>query len=708
MSTAQPESRGRGRPPKSKPVSPCTWCGENKLPLKYVLPTQHGKKEFCCATCLAEFRKTYVQGACVQCDNIIRGSPIKLESHQDSEPIKNFCSTMCLNQYQSREIQKETKKVSADQTLLATSPVPNSNRTLNNVNPASTTTGTFQYETYQTFDWNLYLKETNSVAAPIECFKQHENPPVNEFQMGMKLEALDPRNVTSTCIASVVGIHGPRLRLRLDGSDNKNDFWRLVDSGEIHPIGHCEKSGGMLQPPLGFRMNASSWPMFLLKTLNGAEMAPAKVFKTEPRTPRTNMFEVGQKLEAIDRKNPQLICTATVGAVKDDNIHITFDGWNGAFDYWCKYDSRDIFPAGWCAKSGHPLQPPKEKSTGSSRFKSRTSNVLPVMAVSGGGSGREPAVALVSPAGSSAPPQPATEPDTSTNSIKTIPIDDINFYVNHNCSCGPYFDERKVKTLPSQYGGQSSIVITEIFQAFLSAAISPRQVLGLFKRGEGETITLTIEGKTMNLNLPIFMEEEDIYVFMKRQLEDLCVCEHFLDKNKEICKQCPNNFVEQQNSTKRDELSNGTGEKRKWTSENGESLTTVQQSKLPKHTEQPQVQQCMVEVAPPVPKQPKKPVPELEPATSTTHNENPVQRVQTVEPSEWTIEDVIQYIAVTNPALKQHADLFRKHEIDGKALLLLNSDMMMKYMGLKLGPALKICDMVNGIRGMKGRRHLTV
>jgi len=67
----------------------------------------------------------------------------------------------------------------------------------------------------------------------------------------MKLEALDPRNLTSTCIASVVGILGPRLRLRLDGSDNKNDFWRLVDSNEIHPIGHCEKHGGMLQPPLG-------------------------------------------------------------------------------------------------------------------------------------------------------------------------------------------------------------------------------------------------------------------------------------------------------------------------------------------------------------------------------------------------------------------------------------------------------------------------
>lgn len=81
--------------------------------------------------------------------------------------------------------------------------------------------------------------------------RQSYTPPANEFKINMKLEAQDPRNTTSTCIATVVGLTGARLRLRLDGSDNKNDFWRLVDSAEIQPIGNCEKNGGMLQPPLG-------------------------------------------------------------------------------------------------------------------------------------------------------------------------------------------------------------------------------------------------------------------------------------------------------------------------------------------------------------------------------------------------------------------------------------------------------------------------
>ena len=67
------------------------------------------------------------------------------------------------------------------------------------------------------------------------------------------------------------------------------------------------------------------------------------------------------KLEAVDHKNPHLICPATVGEVNGDRIHVVFDGWKGAFDYTCQYDSRDIFPVGWCRRNNHPLQPPGNK-----------------------------------------------------------------------------------------------------------------------------------------------------------------------------------------------------------------------------------------------------------------------------------------------------------------------------------------------------------
>lgn len=46
--------------------------------------------------------------------------------------------------------------------------------------------------------------------------------------------------------------------------------------------------------------------------------------------------------------------------------------------------------------------------------------------------------------------------------------------------------------------------------------------------------------------------------------------------------------------------------------------------------------------------------------------------------------------------------LFLKQEIDGKALKLLDTDKMTRYMNLKLGPALKIAELV---KRFKVRKH---
>ncbi|XP_068222661.1 polycomb protein Scm isoform X2 [Palaemon carinicauda] len=393
--------RGPGRPPKNPRT--CTWCSEVKSQLKYVFPTSSGKREFCSEMCLSEYRKALMKGTCANCSSVIRSTPVKCNS--SSGRRRELCSNECLKAWARREKEEDTEEEAAVASSVSTSASisPSSG---NGVSPSDkaalgmeaasgrglSAAALAQIEAAAEFNWDIYLKETSTVPAPAKCFKQHKVPPKNEFRIGMKLEALDPRNLTSTCIATIVGTLGPRLRLRLDGSDNKNDFWRLVDTNnEIHPVGNCEGRGGMLQPPLGFRMNASSWPMFLLKTLHNAEVAPAHIFRTEPPAPPKNFFEVGMKLEAVDKKNPQLICAATVGAVNGDMIHVTFDGWRGAFDYWCRYDSRDIFPVGWCAMSGHPLQPPGQMfstywqiviSGGppSSRYKARVLNVPPQMA----------------------------------------------------------------------------------------------------------------------------------------------------------------------------------------------------------------------------------------------------------------------------------------------------------------------------------------
>nr|CAB3265894.1 Sex comb on midleg-like1 [Phallusia mammillata] len=213
------------------------------------------------------------------------------------------------------------------------------------------------------FVWDKYLQQTGMPAAPQECFKHDpiDQPLENTFEMFQKMEAKDARNPSAISVATIVMIEGPRLCLRLDGTDSCNDFWRLVNSKDIFPMGTCEAHGGLLQPPLGFTRNVSTWPAFLQKTLQSGKHANSDSFLPEPEGPKTNLFKVGMKLEAVDLKNPQLICPATIGEVDGEQIFVSFDGWRGAFDYWCNFDSRDIYPVGWCHINNHPIQPPGKK-----------------------------------------------------------------------------------------------------------------------------------------------------------------------------------------------------------------------------------------------------------------------------------------------------------------------------------------------------------
>ncbi|XP_045440619.1 polycomb protein SCMH1 isoform X2 [Pipistrellus kuhlii] len=662
------------------------------------------------------------------------------------------------------------------------------------------------------FTWDKYLKETCSVPAPVHCFKQSYTPPSNEFKISMKLEAQDPRNTTSTCIATVVGLTGARLRLRLDGSDNKNDFWRLVDSTEIQPIGNCEKNGGMLQPPLGFRLNASSWPMFLLKTLNGAEMAPIRIFHKEPPSPSHNFFKMGMKLEAVDRKNPHFICPATIGEVRGSEVLVTFDGWRGAFDYWCRFDSRDIFPVGWCSLTGDNLQPPGTKvvipkspypasdvntekpsihsstktdldhqpgqrGRKSGKKRGRTPKPLiphPIATPSKAaeplkfpkkrgpkpGSKRKPRTLLNPP-----PTSPTTstpEPDTSTvpQDAATIPSSAMQaptvcIYLNKNGSTGPHLDKKKVQQLPDHFGpARASVVLQQAVQACIDCAYHQKTVFSFLKQGHGgEIISAVFDREQHTLNLPAV----NSITYVLRFLEKLC---HNLRSD--------NLFGNQPFTQTHLSLTNteyGHSHDRYLPGETfvlGNSLarslephsdsmdSTLKPTNLVSTSQnlrtsgyRPLLPSCGLSLSAasamrrlcargvlkgsdgsrdmgsfwklthsPDPKNCVLLLPSSQGLSSNGHQNHSkssfthqphtelrsdrylesrdASRMSARDPSSWTVEDVMQFVREADPQLGPHADLFRKHEIDGKALLLLRSDVMMKYMGLKLGPALKL------------------
>lgn len=74
--------------------------------------------------------------------------------------------------------------------------------------------------------------------------------------------------------------------------------------------------------------------------------------------PTSHGFKVGMKLEAVDRKNPDLICVATVTNVIGNHFLVHFDEWDDSYDYWCQDDCPYIHPVGWCAENGKKLNPP--------------------------------------------------------------------------------------------------------------------------------------------------------------------------------------------------------------------------------------------------------------------------------------------------------------------------------------------------------------
>lgn len=65
----------------------------------------------------------------------------------------------------------------------------------------------------------------------------------------------------------------------------------------------------------------------------------------------------------------------------------------------------------------------------------------------------------------------------------------------------------------------------------------------------------------------------------------------------------------------------------------------------------------------------------------------------------------MEFIAKTD--LKETMEKFRDNEIDGKALLLLKRDLVLSHMGFKLGPAVKLLDVIDELRIVQEKFPLT-
>uniref|UniRef100_G3T9P2 Lethal(3)malignant brain tumor-like protein 1 n=1 Tax=Loxodonta africana TaxID=9785 RepID=G3T9P2_LOXAF len=210
------------------------------------------------------------------------------------------------------------------------------------------------------WSWESYLEEQKAVTAPVGLFQDYQAVTHNKngFKLGMKLEGIDPQHPSMYFILTVAEVCGYRLRLHFDGYSECHDFWINANSPDIHPAGWFEKTGHKLQPPKGYKEEEFSWSQYLRSTR--AEAAPKHLFVSQSHSPPPLGFQVGMKLEAVDRMNPSLICVASVTDVVDSRFLVHFDNWDDTYDYWCDPSSPYIHPVGWCQKQGKPLTPPQD------------------------------------------------------------------------------------------------------------------------------------------------------------------------------------------------------------------------------------------------------------------------------------------------------------------------------------------------------------
>jgi hypothetical protein len=68
----------------------------------------------------------------------------------------------------------------------------------------------------------------------------------------------------------------------------------------------------------------------------------------------------------------------------------------------------------------------------------------------------------------------------------------------------------------------------------------------------------------------------------------------------------------------------------------------------------------------------------------------------TLSPLEWDCNDVIDFLKRSN--CSQYCETFMKHKIDGKKLLQLTQNDIIQMLGMKVGPAIKIYDLIQQIK----------
>uniref|UniRef100_A0A8C3C2Y3 Scm polycomb group protein like 4 n=2 Tax=Cairina moschata TaxID=8855 RepID=A0A8C3C2Y3_CAIMO len=339
------------------------------------------------------------------------------------------------------------------------------------------------------------------------------------------------------------------------------------------------------------------------------------------------------------------------------------------------------------------------------------------------------------------PPRSTPEPDVSSipQDAATIPNSaapqalTVCIYVNKQASLGPYLDRKKVQQLPEHFGPERpSTVLQQAVQACIDCALQQKAVFSLIKPGYGGEmvpVSASFEGKQHLLSLLAVNSIGYVLRFLKKLCRSLLCDNLFSNQPFQQYSAAPgtlevyeNRRMEAETVVPEDYLVDPVHMKRYsvdpadpafscmgsvYATRQGPADGRAAGGSSSSCSHRPTQTSSGGSSSTGLRHQTSSPTrngtyPEGNRSASSPSPEQDSARPSSKNPLTWTVDDVVWFVKDADPhALGPHVELFRKHEIDGNALLLLKSDMIMKYLGLKLGPALKLCYHIDKLKQTK-------
>ncbi|NXY29530.1 SCML4 protein, partial [Pomatorhinus ruficollis] len=340
------------------------------------------------------------------------------------------------------------------------------------------------------------------------------------------------------------------------------------------------------------------------------------------------------------------------------------------------------------------------------------------------------------------PPRSTPEPDISSipQDAATVPNSDtpqaltVCIYVNKQANLGPYLDRKKVQQLPEHFGPERpSAALQQAVQACIDCALQQKVVFSLIRQGYGGemvSVSASFEGKQHLQSLLVVNSIGYVLRFLKKLCRSL-LCDNLFSnqpfqqygKVTESTEGYENRRMEAAETVIPEDYLADALNRKQYSADPADaalgsmgSMYTVRQSPADGHPAGASSSSCGHRPAQMssggsssagLQHQTSSPTRngtslEGNRSASSPSPEQDAARPSSKNPLTWTVDDVVWFVKDADPqALGPHVELFRKHEIDGNALLLLKSDMIMKYLGLKLGPALKLCYHIDKLKQAK-------